>query len=201
MHLTPDEFVDAVEGTRSEGSLPHLADCKACRRELARLRAAMTSAAEEADVPEPSPLFWGHLSARIGGRLDAEPDPRWWLSWARPAVLVPLSAIAVLVLVVALAPGWRGASGRPDPGTHPVPPQATINPASGTDPTGDANDGTADPSLALVSDLSANMDLDGASAAGLADPDSAERAVTHMNSDELLALKQLLQAELARQGA
>ena len=27
MHLTPEEFVDAAEGTRSESSLPHLADC------------------------------------------------------------------------------------------------------------------------------------------------------------------------------
>jgi len=201
VHLTLDEFVDAVEGTRSDASLPHLADCEACRRELARLRAAMTSAAEEADVPEPSPLFWEHLSAQVGERIDAEPDRRWWLSWTRPAVLVPLSALAILVLVVALAPDWRGASGRSEPGTHPVLPQATINPASATDPTGDATDVAADPLLALVSDLSANMDLDGASAAGLADPDSAERAVTHMNSDELLALKQLLQTELARPGA
>jgi hypothetical protein len=52
-----------------------------------------------------------------------------------------------------------------------------------------------------VSDLSANMDLDSVSAAGFADPESAEHAVTHMNTDELTALKQLLQAEMTRSGA
>ena len=69
------------------------------------------------------------------------------------------------------------------------------------DPSSDAADVAADPLLALVSDLSANLDLESASAAVLAEPSSAERAVTHMNTDELLTLKQLLQTELARPGA
>jgi hypothetical protein len=201
VHLTPEEFVDAVEGTRSEASLPHLAECLTCRRELAGLRSTMISAAEDADVPEPSALFWDNLSARVGVRIDAEPDRRWWLSWARPAVFVPLSAVALLVLVVALAPDWRSGRDRPAPGTRAVPATAAIIPAPGIDAASDASDLAADPLLTLVSDLSANMDLESASDAGLADPDSAERAVTHMNTDELLALKQLLQMELARPGA
>lgn len=200
MHLTPDEFVDAVEETRSDASLPHLAECAACRRELAGLRATMMSAAQEGDVPEPSPLFWDNLSARVAERIDGEPARRWWLSWTRPGVFVPLSAVALLVLVVALAPDWRSGRVRPAPGTRAVPATGAIIPAPGIEPAVDS-DLAADPLLALVSDLSANMDLESASDAGLADPDSAERAVTHMNTDELLALKQLLQTELARPGA
>jgi hypothetical protein len=60
--------------------------------------------AVDADVPEPSPLFWDHLSARIGERIDAESDRSWWQAWIRPRVLVPLSAAACCVLIVALAP-------------------------------------------------------------------------------------------------
>jgi hypothetical protein len=190
-HLSPDEFVDAAEGTRSEASLPHLADCDRCRRELADLRRTM-SVAVDADVPEPSPLFWDHLSARIGERIDAEPGRQWWQAWIRPRVLVPLAAAVLLALIVALAPNSRSVGVSPPAGSGPM---AAVEPST------DTADLAADPLLTLVSDLSANMDLDSASAAGFADPDSAEHAITHMNIDELTALKQLLQAEMTRSGA
>ena len=191
MHLSSEEFVDAAEGTRPEASLPHLAECDRCRRELADLRRTM-AVAVDADVPEPSPLFWEGLSACIGERIDAESGGSWWQAWIRPRMLVPLSAAALLVLIVALAPQSRNARV-----TAPVVPA----PAAAVEPSNDSGDLAADPLLTLVSDLSANMDLDSVSAAGLADPDSAEHAVTHMNTDELTALKQLLQAEMTRSGA
>lgn len=198
MHVTPEEFVDLVEGTRSEASLPHLAECAACREELAGMRAAMT-AAVDSDVPEPSPLFWESFSARVAERIDEAPDPRRWLAWTRPRVLVPVSALAVLLLVVAVAPNWRG--GRTMSGPRSATTTSTPALASATDSTGDSADVADDQLLALVSDLSAGMDLESASAAVLAEPSSAERAVTQMNTDELLALKLLLQTELARPGA
>ena len=191
-HLSPEEFIDAAEGVRTEASLPHLAECLQCRRELADLRRTMTVAVD-ADVPEPSPLYWDTLSARIGERIDAEPVPSWWQAWIRPRVLIPLSAAALLVLIVAIAPSWRGARVSPPVGSGPT--------AAAVEPSNDNLDHAADPLLTLVSDLSANMDLDSVSASGFADPDSAEHAVTHMNPDELTALKQLLQAEMTRSGA
>jgi hypothetical protein len=194
MHLSPEEFVDAAEGTRTDASLPHLAECDRCRRELADLRRTM-AVASDADVPEPSPLFWQHLSARIGERIDAEATNvgrAWWQAWIRPRVLVPLSAAALLVLIVALAPNFRSARVAAPVGPGPV---------AAVEPSNDSADLAADPLLTLVSDMSANMDLDSVSAAGFADPDSAEHAVTHMNTDELTALKQLLQAEMTRSGA
>ena len=58
-----------------------------------------------------------------------------------------------------------------------------------------------DPSLGLVVDLTDDMDLDAARAAGLTADGSAEHAVTHLNDVELRELQRLLQKELARPGA
>ena len=200
MHLTPEEFIDVVDGTRSAASLPHLSSCDRCRDELATLRRTMTGVADGADegVPEPSPLFWTQLSARVNERIDADADHRWWHAWTRPRVLMAASALAVLVLVVALGPAtrdrWLASNSRPL-----STPQGAVAVAP-FDTATDSTDLAADPALTLVSDLSAHMDLDSASSDGFADPDSAEHAVTHMNTDELRALKQLLQAELKRPG-
>ena len=49
-----------------------------------------------------------------------------------------------------------------------------------------------DPSLVLVAELTSEMDLDGATEAGLAPQGSAEHAVTHMDRAELRELRQLL---------
>jgi hypothetical protein len=198
VHLTPEEFVDAAEGTRSEPSFAHLNDCEACRRELAALRAAMSDAAE-GEVPEPSPLFWTNLSTRVNAAIDADRSSRRWWAWLRPSILVPLSAAALLVLIVAIAPrlGMDHAAAPAARYTTSVPPAvqpATAQPA-------DAVDLANDPLLSMVSDLTATMDLDDASAAGFTEPDSAEYALNHMSDDELRSLKQLLQAEMSRKGA
>jgi hypothetical protein len=200
VHLSPENFIDVVDGTRSEASLPHLSSCDRCREELASIRRIMTGVADGADegVPEPSPLFWAQLSARVNARIDAQADSRWWQAWTQPRVLITASALAVLVLVVALGPAMRErrltSNSRPSPS-----PQGTVALAP-ADAAADSTELAADPALTLVFDLSAHMDLDSASADGFADPDSAEHAVTHMNTDELRALKQLLQAELKRPG-
>lgn len=53
------------------------------------------------DVPEPSPLFWNHLSARVRDAVAVEPIPRsWWTMYWRPVVATvgSLSFIAFLIL-------------------------------------------------------------------------------------------------------
>ena len=67
MHLKDDELVDLAEGARPESSAPHLASCEPCRRQVRDLRALMSVAAG-VDVPEPSPLYWDHMSARVRER-------------------------------------------------------------------------------------------------------------------------------------
>ena len=198
MHLSPEEFVDVVEGARSAESVAHLAACEVCRTQLTAIRAALSRAAD-GDVPEPSPLFWSQLSGRVNAAIDADASSRrGWTSWLQPRVLMPMSAMAALVLVVALLPAARGAF-RSTPLRLLAP--AATPPAVDAVDARDTNDQASDPLLAMVGDLSATMDLDTVADAGLAGQGSAERAVSRMNDAELRTLKQLLQAELGRPGA
>lgn len=201
MHLTPDELVDLAEGTRSESSAPHLDACADCRRQVGEMR-AMMSAAAGVDVPEPSPLFWNQLSARVGDRVVAEGNrPAAWLdaaAWRR--VLMPTWAVAIasIIVVVALAPRLMAPDPRPAADASGsivvVSPPAAADANTSTDVLGDA--ASDDASLMLVASLTAAMDLDAAADAGLAPDGSAEHALSHMPAAELRELERLLKAEL-----
>jgi hypothetical protein len=99
----PEQFVDLAEGTAPESSLPHLASCDACRRELAEMRALMSEAAG-VDVPEPSPLFWNHLSTRVRDAVAEEgARTQSWRRWVfNPRVLAPVLAGALAVALAAV---------------------------------------------------------------------------------------------------
>jgi hypothetical protein len=110
MHLKPEELVDVAEGSRAGSSVPHLAACDECRRQLAELR-AMMSAARDVDVPEPPPVFWNQFSIRVREAIAAggAPRPFWrdlvsWPLWrdlvSWPRVLIPISALAAVATVV-----------------------------------------------------------------------------------------------------
>jgi len=100
-HLSPSEFVDYVDGALDPERTAHIAACGVCRREAEALRATVHEASI-ADAPEPSPLFWDHLRARVREEIAA-PAPR--IPWFR-AHLAQLTAAAAALLVgapVALA--------------------------------------------------------------------------------------------------
>jgi len=188
MHLRPDELVDLAEGARAESSAPHLAVCEVCRGTLADLRATMGDIAPS-DVPDPSPLFWNELSARVreSVAVEAIPRPFWRDLFAWPRVLVPMSALAAAaVVIVAMSVGSRT--------TRPALPIAA------TEHLLDAQQIAEDPSLGLVADLTAEMDWDTAREAGLAPRGSAEHAVTHLSAGELRELGRILHEELANSG-
>jgi hypothetical protein len=224
MHLNAVELIDVAEGTRSEASVPHLASCDACRRQLTDMRAMMSTVAA-VEVPEPSPLFWDHLSQRVRNAVAEDVPRRSWqdaATWRR--LLMPLSAVAVASLIVAMVLSSRALA--PQSGTHgdpervalrsresdpervgrrtppaPSPPSTTVAASGATidllnDPASDD-----DVSLTLVASLTADLDLDAAGEAGLAPHGSAEHAVTHMNDDELRELRRLLKEQLAPSGA
>lgn len=68
------------------------------------------------DVPEPSPLFWNHLSARVRDAVAIQPIRRtWWTGYWRPVVAVvgTLGFVALLVLRTS-APAAPAAPGAPD---------------------------------------------------------------------------------------
>jgi hypothetical protein len=189
-HLTPDQLVDVAEGTRAETAAPHLAGCAACRQQLAELRDSM-ALLRDADVPEPSPLFWTQFSRRISETVAAEPPSRrGWLVSLQARVVVPVAvAAAVALFAVGLRPS--------------APPSASAPLTTAAVPDLPSSDAELEPdsSLDLVADLTAGIDLADAIDAGLASRDGAEHAVTHMNAVELAALQRLLTEAMARRGA
>ncbi len=204
MHLEPDQLVDLAEGARAESSAPHLAACAECRRQLAEMRATMSEAAA-VDVPEPSPMFWSHLSARVRDAVASEPQRRAWLDvavWRR--VLTPGWAVAIASIVVVVGLSSRLMAPPPlqaPPNTTIVVPSSAASPSpiaadasSRTDIAGDAS--ADDASLMLVASLTSAMDLDAASDAGLAPSGAAEHALAQMRDTELRELERLLKEEM-----
>ena len=72
-HLTASRLIDLAEGAAPEAFAPHLQTCAACRQQLDALCTTMSAVAEVA-APEPSPLFWDHLSARVHEAVAADQD-------------------------------------------------------------------------------------------------------------------------------
>ena len=197
MHLQPDELIDLAEGTRAESSATHLAECAVCRLQLEELK-AMMSAAADLDVPEPSPLFWDHFSARVRQAVNAEGAPRRSF-WTWPRVVIPAVSVAIAVLAVAVTLNRGSAGGGTTPSPTVVPAPVAL-PVASVDLLADLQS-AGDTALTLVAELSSDMDFETARDAGLAARGSAEHAVTHLTGSELRELQRLLQEELARSGA
>lgn len=180
-HLTSDELIDAVEGTLDTARQPHLDACNACRQQVADLGGVLGEALAVA-VPEPSPLFWAHLSQRVRTAIDAEPQAAGgWRQWLRWPVLAPIAALAMIVMALAVA--------------LPRQPANAVTVAGTTLPT----EGLRDEGFAVVADLVGEMDWDTAMSAGLAvTPGAADQAVLELTAAEQQELTRLLMAELTR---
>ena len=198
-HLRADEFVDIAEGTRAESSSAHLASCEACRSQLADVRAAMAAAAE-ADVPEPSPMFWHHLSQRVREAVVNEPQQaEGWrgalrrLSWRR-AVVAPLASLAVIALIVFAA--MKALAPVPHDGAPSGSGASAVAASGASDAAADVSI-DADPLLAIVASLASALDVD--AGAVLEDSATADHAVAHLTDDELREMQRMLQSALQRQ--
>jgi len=103
-HLFPDELLAALDGTLARERTDHLATCATCRDGVAELRATL-GAIQTIDVPEPSPLFWDHLTDRVRLATSAEAGPwsvsRWGRLWR------PVAAFGAVAAVVAVVVGLR----------------------------------------------------------------------------------------------
>lgn len=205
-HLSPEAFVDVLDGVSGDAERAHLDACASCRRELADLQAAW-QVALPADVPEPSPLFWEQFSNRVRERVSAEPPvstvgqrllkiwrrgPTWNWQLGAAAGL----AAAVLVGLVTLLP--TGSPAGPEPAAD----QTAIVRA----PVADADNGPTadgawdDASLAVVADLMSELDWDGALDLGFTPDGGAELALGDLSTEERVELKRLL-AEAMADGA
>lgn len=196
-HLSPDTFVDLLDGTTDEAAIPHLASCESCRQQLAELRITW-QAATEADVPEPSPLFWDHLSARVHDAVAAEGQPRapWWrVDWSWASVGLAGAAVAALALVAFLLVPRTGS-------------QVPSGSVAGTNAAAiSAVDGVAEPvalpddeSIGLMADLASDLDWDAVVELGLAADGLADRGASEMTADERVELQRLLHEALAPAG-
>ena len=203
-HLDFDTLLNIADGTSPAPA--HADTCDACRQQVADLRSAM-AAVVDVDVPEPSPLFWDHLSARVREAVSAEPPPRpgFWPAWSpRPAmVLAAVLALAVLAVAFGVSRGRSPAvvGGGPlpiaavesgEPGDMAV--------AGGAAPVGPTD--ASDPSLDLIADLSEGLDWESATAAGWTTATgSLDHAFDRLNEAERATLQQLLQEALSGKGA
>ncbi|MGE5245462.1 MAG: hypothetical protein ACM3SQ_14655 [Betaproteobacteria bacterium] len=193
-HLTPADLVDLAEGVRADSSVPHLVECETCRRQLSALRAALGAAAE-ADVPEPSPLFWDQLSARVREAVEAElPAGRAWRDVLRFRPLAWTAAVAAIAVVAALA--TLRAPDRPPLAPAQTTPSSAVARDAATDVPAD------DPSLAFVADLTSDLDWDETVAAGFAPaPGAADAEVSRLTDAQRRELQRLIKNEMAHPGA
>lgn len=178
-HLSPVEFVDALEGGLSPSRDAHLSACAQCQSELAEIRAAADEA-RATEVPEPSPLFWDHFSARVK-QATRETTPRsWWLTWWRPA-----AALAVAAGALAIGLGIRQASDEP-----PASGSALTEVAVGQPLFED------DGSWSLVMDIAAEMDWSEVSQVATPVAGTADAIIEELTSEQREALARLLQKEM-----
>jgi hypothetical protein len=189
-HLTPDEFIDLVDNALPAERREHVAACARCRQEAAQLR-ALLSEVRASDVPEPSPLFWDHFSARVQAAIGAEIVPRRVARWFEWPVLAPLGAIALVMLALV--------SAVPERTPNRTVLDATLATATGpADADGIAN---AEGQWAMMLDLVGDLDFEAAQDAGIAThPGSADRALLGLTVGEQQELIRLLREELRSGG-
>jgi hypothetical protein len=198
MHLTPDELIDLAEGGQGEGAA-HLRACEMCRAEVAALTAAIASAAS-IEVPDPSPLFWNHLSERVRDGIAAEDSAvrgrgwatAWRPSWSSAALAGVAAAVAIAIFVTAPRGGSFLASLSPVATPADTAAELVLQPFGAAD----------DPSLTLVADLTGEMDPDAMAETGWANhAGGVEEAVANLTDDERVELHRLLTEALEKRDA
>lgn len=102
-HLSEKAFVDALDGAVDAASRGHLRECAVCAARVREMEQTLRLASN-ADVPEPSPLYWDSLRAQIGRRLDEERPAPWWKRLWAPGLAAAAAAALVMVSLVPRAP-------------------------------------------------------------------------------------------------
>jgi len=205
-HLSDDELLAAAEG--GGGRRGHLDACAACRAEVEELADVLREAAA-VEVPEVSPSFWRHFSARVSDAVRQQRVPgvlprdvdrvrgrtAGLARWATTSLRFVAPAAAVLFLVVV-----AGRFREPAPGSSDAPARHTAAAeVPSIDPGDEADAVTDEESWRVLSALAseadpADIDLE------VPAPGVADVAVSQMTDDEQGELIRLLKAELERGG-
>lgn len=186
-HLSSDELVDLVEGTIGAERLAHVQRCAACGVQAEQLRTVLRDA-KALSVPEPSPLFWQHFSARVNAALAADeaPRPQWLPAWFGWRVLAPLAALALMVFALATS----------------VPRDMVPTQSADVTAAGASIDlaSVGEQEWAVLSEIVGPVDLDAAQDAGIVRLGDAERAALQLSAAEQRELVRLLEAEINKAG-
>lgn len=212
--LSPDRLREAVEEPLSPASAAHLAACARCRGEVESLRRTLEEL-RAVEAPEPSPLFWDHLSARIREAIAEEPPrdaaPGMWVrlrsargrGWLRPA----LAVATVLIVAVVVDRSIRRA-----PGERSAPTSASVTRTAADASASSGIDLAAGDDWQFIVDVAANVADTAAADADAADhPDAAadgdgafdtrtgafDLAVSELSAEEQRELVKLLNEALA----
>lgn len=186
-HLTREQLVDALERPLSLDHQTHLASCAVCAGDLARMRTLVADVAAAGDVPEPSPLFWDHLSARVREAADAEPaESMGWIGYWRP--LAAIAAVLTMVIMVAV---WRSARPTP-PAPGPAAVAANVPAMPGT-MTSEGSEAMWE----MIGTVASSMKADDVRDAGLEPGRAAtDAAIESLTQAQRRALVKLLRAEM-----
>jgi hypothetical protein len=191
-HLSPSELVDFAEGTLTPARAAHAETCEACGAAAGNLRETLARAAGASpDVPEPSPLFWDHLSARVRDGIASETPAARGSSWHGLRALAPLAALGIVVAVLSVTMKPRDAA-------VPVREATTAGAVADheLEPMIDANSSEA---WDVLTAAAADLEWDEAHEAGMSVPPAAvDRAVQRLSAAEMNELGRLLQSELRR---
>lgn len=195
-HLSASELVDLAESTLPLDRADHVDTCPSCAAAARDLRATLHGAqTAREEVPEPSPLFWDHLSSRVQHAIvhDAPSASSWWA--AGPRTLAPLATFALVVLVLTMMlPRHVQRSTSSIGGT--LPSAVIVDPDRPFDP---ALDSTTAEAWEMLTAAAADLEWDAAHEAGMGvHPAAIDRAVQQLAPDELTELGRLLQTELKR---
>jgi hypothetical protein len=184
-HLTPQELISALDGALDRERQAHADTCDACRRELRDLDAIMTKVADASNVPEPSPLFWDHFTARVREAVSEEAVPTaqsWWRAAWAPLVVV-MAVVICAATVVAVKVRQR---------TPAAAPAAVITVADAPDDdlSGTSDEGSATAMAAAMGDLSWDQAREANLVPTRYTVDSAVASLTDAQRRELIRLVQ-----------
>ena len=198
-HLRDSELVDFAEGSLAAARAAHLDACAECRGRAEGVASALREVSA-VEIPEPSPLFWDHFSARIRDHVAHETPARggWWVSAGVRSLMPLVAALAVIIAVVSVTMLPRGPRRIPAVGELASSHISDTSAAADVDVQSPVDAQNAD-AWALLTAAASDMGVEEAHEAGMGTHVGAvDHEVTHLNQAELKELDRLLQSEMKR---
>jgi hypothetical protein len=199
-HFTDADFVDLMDDALPLARRAHLQKCEGCRSRAKEMEAMLGRMLEDrevgsSDVPEPCPLFWEHLSARVRDAVAAIPAKVSWRDriW-RPGTAWA-AGLASVALAVAISHSMLPRGPIVAPSTIIWKAPAVAGPSAGGSELVD--DIEADDAWAVVRNVADQIEWDDARDTGISTrPDVAERITAELTAREQSELARLIQREL-----